>query len=146
MINVEKLFENKNHDIWCAAPDDSIFDAVSLMAANDIGALAVIHDGTLVGIISERDCARNIILKNCSSDKIKVKDIMTHNVYSTFPEQNVDECLGLMTRHHIRHLTVMQSDKMIGMISIGDVVKTILSEQRSRIDQLEHYISWEESY
>jgi CBS domain-containing protein len=146
MISVDKLFENKDHDVWCAKPDDTVFDAVKLMEAKDIGALAVIHDGTLVGLISERDCAREVILKNCSPSEIKVKDIMTRNVYYTFPEQNIDECLGLMTRNHIRHLPVMKSDKMVGMISIGDVVKTILVEKQIKIDQLEHYISWEESY
>jgi len=146
MISVEKLFENKDHDVWCAKPDDSVFDAVKLMDSKDIGALAVIQDGALVGVVSERDCAREVILKNCASDEIKVKDIMTRQVYYTFPEQDVDECMGVMTRHHIRHLPVMKSDKMIGMISIGDVVKTLLAEQQIKIEQLEHYITWEESY
>jgi len=146
MTNVAKLFENKGHDVWCANPNDSVFDAVKLMDAKDIGALAVIQDGALVGLVSERDCARKVILNNCSSNDVKIKDIMTRQVYYTFPEQNVDECMEVMTRHHIRHLPVMKSNKMIGMISIGDVVKTLLTEQQIKIEQLEHYITWEESY
>ena len=145
MISVEKLFENKDQDVWCANPDDS-FEAVKLMESKDIGALAVLHEGALVGLISERDCTRKVMLKNCSSNDVKVKDIMTRHVYYTYPEQNVDECLGVMTRHHIRHMPVMKSDRMIGMISIGDVVKMMLAEQQIKIEQLEHYISWEESY
>lgn len=146
MISVDKLFENKEHNIWCAAPDDTVFDAVKLMDAKDIGALAVLNDGVLVGLISERDCARKMVSNEGSLSEIKVKDIMTRHVYFTYPEQDVDVCLGVMTRHHIRHLPVMESDRMIGMISIGDVVKTILAQQQVKIEELEHYISWEESY
>jgi len=146
MISVEKLFEHKEHDIWCAHPDDSVLEAVQIMESNDIGALAVIEHGELVGLISERDCARKVILNNRPSNEVKVKDIMTRNVYFTFPEQNVDECLTIMTQNHIRHLPVMKSEQMIGMITIGDVVKTMLAEQQVKIEELEHYISWEESY
>jgi len=146
MISVAQLFENKDQDVWWADPDDSVFDAVKLMDSKDIGALPVLHQGALVGLISERDCARQVVLSNRPSSEVKVKDIMTRNVYYTYPEQNVDECLGVMTRHHIRHLPVMQSERMIGMISIGDVVKTMLAEQQIKIEELEHYITWEESY
>ena len=110
------------------------------------GALAVISQDSLVGIISERDYARKVILKGRQSKETRVKEIMTRQVYHTFPEQDVEDCLAVMTKHHIRHLPVISNNKVIGMISMGDVVKDILVEQKQEIEHLEHYISWEESF
>ncbi len=146
MTNVGKLLEEKGSAVWHVTPDDTVFDAIKLMDEKGIGALAVLVDGTLAGIISERDYARKVILKGRSSKKTRVKDIMTRHIFYTFPEQDVEECLVVMSEHHIRHLPVMQNDKIIGMISLGDVVKDIIKEQKDKIAHLEHYITWEESY
>jgi len=116
------------------------------MDAKGIGALLVMHDGVLNGILSERDYARKVVLMGRSSRETQVKEIMTRQVYYTYPGQNTEECLVVMTEHHLRHLPVMQEERVIGMISMGDVVKDIIKEQQDRIAQLEHYISWEESY
>jgi CBS domain-containing protein len=123
-----------------------VYDAIKMMEDKEIGALAVLSGGDMIGIISERDYARKVILKNRSSKQTKVKEIMTKQVYYTFPEQDIEECLAIMTRRHIRHLPVMDNGEIVGMISIGDVVKEIISEQRFMIEQLEHTISWEEAY
>jgi len=146
MTTVSKLIENKSNEIWAVGPDDFIFDAVKLMDEKGIGALAVLLDGALIGIVSERDCARKVILENIATKEVSVKAIMTRQVYYTDPDQDIDECLSVMTQHHIRHLPVMKDEKMISMISMGDVVKEILAEQQFKIDHLEHYISWEESF
>ena len=111
-----------------------------------VGALAVVQNDGLVGIISERDYARKVILKDRSSKETKVKEIMSTRVFHTFPEQKIEECMAVMTEHHIRHLPVIKDNKLVGMISLGDVVKEIISEQQFKIEQLEHTISWEESY
>ena len=146
MISVGKLLENKGDELWITQPDDTVFDALKLMDEKGAGALAVISQDSLVGIISERDYARKVILKGRQSKETRVKEIMTRQVYHTFPEQDVEDCLAVMTKHHIRHLPVISNNKVIGMISMGDVVKDILVEQKQEIEHLEHYISWEESF
>ncbi len=146
MIKVEKLLEGKGHNIWSAEPDGTVFEAVELMNDKGIGALAVLLDGALIGILSERDCAREVILESRSAKETRVKEIMTRQVFYTSPDQNVEECLAVMTKHHIRHLPVIENDKIVGMISMGDVVKEILVGQRDKIEHLERCISWGESY
>lgn len=146
MITIGKLLENKGRDVWHIGPDDAVFDAIRLMDEKKIGALLVLHEEKLVGIISERDYARKVILKGRSSRTCKVKEIMTTQVYYANPELKVEECMAIMTRHAIRHLPVIVEGKVSGMISLGDVVKDIISEQKDHIDHLEHYITWEESY
>ncbi len=146
MINVGKLLQLKGHEIWSANPDDSIFDAMQLMNDKGIGALPVLQEGRLIGILSERDCARKMILDDLPAKETKVKALMTRQVYYTLPEQDVEDCLSIMSKHHIRHLPVVENEKVLGVIAMGDVVKEIILEQRSKIDHLEHYISWEESY
>jgi len=146
MKKVKQLLDNKGHDIWHVGPDDSVYDAIKLMEDKEIGALAVMHQHNMIGIISERDYARKVILKNRASKDTKVKEIMTRQVYYIYPEQDIEECLAIMTRRRVRHLPVMQEGRIVGMISIGDVVKEIISEQRYMIEQLEHTISWEEAY
>lgn len=146
MINVGKLLEVKGKALWSVHPDDSVFDAIKLMDEKGTGALVVVADDALVGIISERDYARKVILKGRQSKETLVKEIMSRQVYHTFAEQDVEDCLAVMTKHHIRHLPVMADKKLIGMISMGDVVKEILVKQKQEIEHLEHYISWEESF
>lgn len=146
MISVIKLLENKGNDIWSVSPEESVFDAIRLMEAKNIGAVAVLLDEALIGILSERDCARKMILQNLLPKETLIKDVMTRQVFYTFPEQNVEECLAVMAEHNIRHLPVVQDKKMMGMVSMGDVVKEILAKQRDKIEHLEHYVSWEESF
>ena len=146
MKKVEKLLANKGHDVWQISPEDSVYNAIQLMEEKEIGALVVILNNTLIGIISERDYARKVILKSRSSKETRVKEIMTRQVYYTFPDQDIEECLAIMTRYHVRHLPVLQDGKIAGMISIGDVVREIISEQQFMIEQLEHTIAWEEAY
>ncbi len=141
MITVGELLDNKGHGIWSLSPEDSVFDAIKLMDDKGIGALAVINDGTLVGMISERDYARKVILKGRSSNKTQVKEIMSSQVYYTFPSQPVDDCMVVMSERCIRHLPVLKGDELVGMISIGDLIKDIIAEQKFIIEQLEHYIA-----
>ena len=146
MSTIEKLLETKGSEVWTISPEDSVFDAIKKMEEHSVGALPVLIEDKLVGIISERDYARKVILKNRSSKETLVKEIMTTRIFHTFPKQKIEECMVVMSEHHIRHLPVMDNEKLIAMISIGDVVKDIISEQQFKIEQLEHTISWSESY
>lgn len=141
MRTVKDLLADKPNTVWHTSPDTSVYDALALMSEKNIGALPVLRDGKLEGIFSERDYARKVILKGKSSKDIPVSEIMTENVFSIRPDQTIAECMGLMTDKHIRHLPVVEQDRVVGVISIGDVVKDIIADQRSTIDQLEHYIS-----
>jgi CBS domain-containing protein len=138
---VKNILDSKGNDIWHIAPDDSVLDAVKMMAEKGIGALLVMDDARLVGIVSERDYARKVILKGRSSQKTAVKDIMTAEVITARPEQTVEECMLVMTENHIRHLPVIEDEKTIGVLSIGDLVKAIIEEQHFTIKQLEMYIA-----
>lgn len=140
MITVHQLLQNKR-DIWSVLPDTIVFDAIKLMADKNIGALLVLHAGNLIGIFSERDYARKVILKGKSSKEITVKEIMTEDVVYVQPNQTIEECMALMTSKRIRHLPVLEGEQVVGMISIGDVVKAIISEQEFTIKQLENYIT-----
>ncbi len=146
MINVGKLLQIKGHELWSVSPDDSVIDAVKLMDEKGIGALPVLLEDKLIGIISERDCARKVIINDLPAKETKIKALMTRQVYYTFPEQDVEACLSIMSKRHIRHLPVVDNEKVLGLIAMGDVVKEIILEQQEKIDHLEHYISWEESY
>ena len=141
VTTVTRLLDSKERHIWSIEPSDSVFDAIKLMAEKGIGALLVMEGESLVGILSERDYARKVILKGKSSKKTPVADIMTKDVLFARPEHNVEECMALMTEKHIRHLPVVEGKQVVGMISIGDLVKTIIAEQKFTIEQLEHYIS-----
>jgi len=138
---VKNILDSKGNEIWHIAPDDSVFDAIKIMAEKGVGALLVMNDANLVGIVSERDYARKVILKGRSSKKTPVKDIMTTEVIYTQPEQTVEECMLVMTENRIRHLPVMQDEKIVGVLSIGDLVKAIIDEQHFTIKQLEMYIT-----
>jgi CBS domain-containing protein len=123
------------------APDATVFEAVGRMAEHNIGALVVMDGETVVGIVSERDYSRKIVLRGRSSKETAVREVMSSPVFSVAPGQSRDECMALMTERRLRHLPVVSEGRLIGMISIGDVVKDILSEQQFTIDQLERYIS-----
>lgn len=146
MSQIGKLLETKGADIWSVHPDDSVFKAIEIMDAKGAGALVVILDEKLIGVVSERDCARKVILKKLPADATKVKEIMTRDVFYTHPAQTVDECLAVMTKRGIRHLPVLDNNQLLGVISLGDLVKEVIAEQQFKIDNLEHTISWGESY
>ena len=140
MKTVERLLEAKGYNIWSIAPDASVYDAVELMADKKVGALLVLEAGRLVGVISERDCTRKVILEERSPKDTLVREIMTPNVISVRPDQTVEECMALVTAKRIRHLPVLADGQLIGIVSIGDLVKDIISEQEFTIQQLENYI------
>jgi len=139
-ITVQQVLGNKSHQLISISPDASVFDALSVMAENNIGSLVVIDGERLAGIFSERDYARQVILVGKSSKDTRVRDIMTHKVLCVRPEHTVDQCMALMTEKRVRHLPVVDHKKVVGVISIGDVVKVVISEQQMVIEQLEQYI------
>ncbi len=141
MPSVSDLLQTKGHSVWSVGPDASVYAALELMAAKDVGALLVLEEGRVAGIFSERDYARKVILRGRASRDTPVREIMTAKVLYVRPEQSVNDCMALMTRHHIRHLPVLEGEALIGLISIGDVVKAIISEQEFMIEQLENYIT-----
>lgn len=140
MDTVHKLLDTKGRDVWSIALDASVFEAIELMAEKGCGALLVMQGRELVGIISERDYARKVILAGRSSKSTRVRDIMSSPVVTADPSHKVEQCLSMMTDKRIRHLPVLENKKVVGVISIGDVVKEMLSEQAMLIQQLESYI------
>jgi len=142
MKTLKQMLAEKTRQLAVVAPGDSVFHALSVMAANDVGALLVLDGEQLVGIFSERDYARKIILHGKSSKETLVREIMSDKVAYVTPSTTLDECMALMTEKHFRHLPVLNDDTSVaGMISIGDLVKETISSQRFLIKQLEHYIS-----
>jgi CBS domain-containing protein len=141
MTTVRNVLLSKGNVIWSATPDMIVFDALKLMAEKNVGALVVMAGNKLVGIFSERDYARKIILKGESSRTTAVKDVMTSDVVTISPEQPIEVCMAIMTAKHVRHLPVMDNNDLVGLISIGDVVKAIISEYEFTIKQLENYIT-----
>jgi len=140
MKTVKEILEAKPQKVLSISPQATVLDALKAMADYEIGALVVLDGDRLAGIFSERDYARKVILHGKASKDTSVHEIMTHKVVCVRPEQSVEECMALMTDKRIRHLPVLQDKKVIGVISIGDVVKEVISEQRLMIEQLEHYI------
>jgi len=138
---VKHLLDSKGHDVLSISPTASVFDAIKLMGEKGIGALIVIDGEALAGIVTERDYARKVILKGRSSQDTPVKDIMTAGVFTTGADETVNSCMNMMTDKHIRHLPVVDGDKVTGMVSIGDLVKAIIADQKEEIEHLEHYIS-----
>lgn len=141
MKPVRELLRIKGQETWSVSPDTPVYDALKLMAEKNVGALLVLDGDKLAGILSERDYARKVILKGKASKNTPAREIMSENVVCVTPKQSVAECMALMTDKHFRHLPVIEDDKLVGVISIGDVVKAIISEQKFVIEQLEHYIA-----
>ena len=141
MRNIGQLLAAKGHDVCAVDPAASVLHAVRLMAERGVGALVVMDGSALVGMLSERDYARQVILKGRSSNTTRVDEIMTRRVLYAEPDQSVEHCLALMTEKRIRHLPVVEAGTVIGVVSIGDLVKEVISDQRLTIEQLEHYIS-----
>ena len=140
MTSVAHLLHAKGHAVWSVPPAASVYEAIKLMADKGVGALLVMEGQRLVGIVSERDYARKVILQGKSSRDTPVREIMTDKVFYVRPEQTVEDCMALMTAHRIRHLPVLDDGQVRGVVSIGDLVKAIISEQEVRIQQLEQYI------
>ena len=138
---VKQLLDAKGHDILSISPDASVLDAIKLMAEKGVGALVVLQDTALFGIVTERDYARKVILKGRSSESALVSEIMTPKVITTTGDDTVDECMNMMTDRRIRHLPVVDGESVIGIISIGDLVKAVIADQKEEIEHLEHYIS-----
>ncbi len=141
MLRITYLLALKGKDVWSIDPDAPVLEAIRLMADRGIGALPVIRGDQLFGILSERDYARKVILRNRSSADTPVRDIMTTPVTTITPDEAVHNCMELMTQQRIRHLPVVERGRVIGMISIGDLVKAVIEEQQQTIDHLERYIA-----
>lgn len=140
MATVRDLLETKGHNVYYVHPDDMVLDALKLMENRDVGAVLVRDDHGLVGIFTERHYARNVFLKGKSSPKTPVRDVMTDEVICVGPDQTIEACMALMTEKRVRHFPVLEGKDVIGVISIGDIVKSIIADQKFTIEQLEHYI------
>ncbi len=142
MTTISQLLQNKGTAVWTVTPEATVFAALELLAEKNIGAVPVVENGRLVGIFSERDYARKVILHGRSSRHTPVRDVMTGEVFTIHPQEDMNRCMTLMTDKHIRHLPVLdQDEQLIGIISIGDVVKAIIAEQQVLIDHLQDYIT-----
>ena len=141
MLRVKHLLARKGHDVWSVDVDEPVLEAIQIMADRHVGALPVLRNDELVGVISERDYARKVILMGRSSDETPVWQIMTSPVVTVTPGDTVKECMQVMTERRIRHLPVLEAGKMVGMISIGDLVRAVIEEQKETIEQLERFIA-----
>jgi CBS domain-containing protein len=141
MTIVQDLLDDKGRHVWSIAPDASVYEALQMMSDRHIGALMVTEGAKLVGVISERDYARKVILKGKASKATAVGEIMTSRVIYVTPLQTIEECMALMTNHGVRHLPVLDNDNLAGVVSIGDIVKAKISHQEFIIEQLEHFIA-----
>lgn len=139
--SIEVILNQKSGQIWSVAPDATVYDAIALMAEKNIGALVVVENGSLVGVLSERDYTRKVMLRGKRSRETLVREIMSTQLTTVDPKQSVDDCLRFMTEKRIRHLPVVKDGEIAGVISIGDLVKHVISAQSATLDQLERYIS-----
>jgi CBS domain-containing protein len=140
---VRSILKNKGNHVWSLSPEATVYDAIALMAEKGVGALLVLDRGKLAGIISERDYARKVILKGHASKEMQVQEIMTRSIVTVTAENTVAECMRIMTDHRVRHLPVFDAETLAGVISIGDVVRAIISAQADTIRQLSSYITGE---
>ncbi|HPQ97742.1 MAG: CBS domain-containing protein [Thiothrix sp.] len=141
MAIIKELLDKKSSMVWSVSPDATVFDALSLLAEKNIGALLVIRDEKLVGLVSERDYARKVILQGKTAETTRVREIMTEGVTSVDPETSVQTAMALMSEKRFRHLPVLESSRIVGIVSIGDLVQSIITEQAFTINQLESYIA-----
>ncbi|HYC22339.1 MAG TPA: CBS domain-containing protein [Candidatus Bathyarchaeia archaeon] len=141
MKTVGDLLQGKGREVWSVAPDTTVYEALALMAERRIGAVVVTRDGRVVGILSERDYARQVVLKGKTSRETPVHEIMTSRVVYVRLQHSIEDCMALMTDKRVRHLPVIEGEKLVGIISIGDVVKAVISEKQFIIEQLENYIA-----
>jgi CBS domain-containing protein len=140
MMTIKHVLDQKGCDVRAVHPDATVFDALNLMAQYNIGSLAVLENGTLVGLITERHYAREIVLKGRTSPGTRVRDVMSTKVVFARPDQTVEECMGIMTAKAVRHLPVLEDGRLVGLVSIGDMVKSVIGDQQFTIEQLERYI------
>ncbi len=141
MTTIGQLLKTKGNEIWSIAPQATIYEALQVMSEKDVGALLVVHKGDVVGIFSERDYARKLILKGKFSKDTSVEELMTRKVLYVGPESTIEDCMALMTAKSVRHLPILKNERLIGIVTLGDVVKQIISDQEFTINQLENYIS-----
>jgi CBS domain-containing protein len=141
MITVKQLLKERTDCIWTIAPQDTVYKALEIMAEKNIGALVVVEKEKVVGMFSERDYARGVVLKGKSSKDTSVGELMDSNVCYVRPEQTIDECMALFTKKRVRHLPVLEMEKLVGLVSIGDAVKQYLEDREFHIQQLENYIT-----
>jgi len=141
MVTVREVVQDKGNDVWSVGPRASVYEALELMAEKNIGAVAVLECDALVGMFSERDYARKVILKGKSSKDTHVAELMSRDIRTVAPDQTVEDCMRLMTDQRIRHLPVIEKGNLMGLVSIGDIVNTIISAQQTTIQSLEGYIS-----
>ena len=141
MGKVRNILHNKGNVVYSVEPDMMVYRAIELMCEKNIGGLLIVENGKLVGIFTERDYARKLILKGKSSKDTPIKDLMTSNLVTVSPDTSIDDCMRVMTGRKIRHLPVLENGNLVGLISIGDVVHYVIEEQKSIIEHLEHYIT-----
>lgn len=141
METVSQLLEVKGRDVWSVSPNATVFEALQQMAEKDIGAVVVLDGDELVGMFSERDYARKVILVGKTSKEMRVSEVMSSDVISVLPKQSIEGCMMLMTEHQVRHLPVCAGGRVVGVVSIGDVVKVTIDELEFTLDQLEDYIA-----
>lgn len=141
MRTVRQLLGSKTPEIFAVSPDASVLDAIKLMAGKGVGAVLAMQGARLCGIVSERDYARKVVLQGRSSSNTPVRDIMTAKVVTVRPDDSVDHCMQVVTEHRIRHLPVVEGDAIVGVISIGDLVKAVIEDQKVELDQLQRYIA-----
>ena len=140
-MRVRDLLSDKGNDVWSIGPAQSVYQAIEMMSLKGVGALTVVDDsGQLIGIISERDYARKVILQGKMSKETQIADIMTRDLVTSNQDMTVDECMALMTNRRIRHLPILENDALVGIISVGDLVKSLISEKDFKIEQLERYV------
>jgi CBS domain-containing protein len=141
MYSVKNILDEKGYECWTVEPETTVYDALKKMAGKDIGALVVLKDNKVAGVFSERDYARKIILKGKTSKDTIVGELLSEKVFYVKPSSTIEECMQLMTNQRVRHLPVLENDKLIGIVSIGDIVNKIIQDHKNQIQQLEDYIT-----